>query len=70
MTRVVIIGGSGHVGSYLVPRLIEAGFEVVNIARGKRDPYSPHAAWAQVRTVIADRAGQSARHFPWRRPRP
>ena len=34
MTRVVIIGGSGHVGTYLVPRLVEAGFDVVNVARG------------------------------------
>ena len=34
MTRVVVIGGSGHVGTYLVPRLVEAGFEVVNVSRG------------------------------------
>jgi nucleoside-diphosphate-sugar epimerase len=47
MTRVVIIGGSGHVGTYLVPRLVEAGFDVVNVARGKREPYSPHAAWCR-----------------------
>jgi len=58
MTRVVIIGGSGHVGTYLVPRLVEAGFAVVNVARGKREPYSPHAAWARVRTVIADREAE------------
>ena len=30
--RVVIIGGSGHVGTYLVPRLVEAGHEVVAIS--------------------------------------
>ena len=29
--RVVIIGGSGHVGTYLAPRLVEAGHEVVNV---------------------------------------
>ena len=39
MPRVVIIGGSGHVGTYLVPRLVEAGFEVVNVSRGEREPY-------------------------------
>ena len=55
MARVVIIGGSGHVGTYLVPRLVEAGFEVVNVSRGKREPYSPHAAWSSVRTVELDR---------------
>ncbi|MDW6022618.1 NAD(P)-dependent oxidoreductase [Mesorhizobium sp. BAC0120] len=55
MSRVVIIGGSGHVGTYLVPRLVEAGFEVVNISRGAREPYQPHAAWKAVRTATLDR---------------
>ena len=55
MTKVVIIGGSGHVGTYLVPRLVQTGFDVVNVTRGKRAPYSPHAAWNSVETVIADR---------------
>ena len=58
MTRVVIIGGSGHVGTYLVPRLVEAGFEVVNVTRGKREPYQPHAAWNAVQTVVADREAE------------
>ncbi len=55
MSRVVIIGGSGHVGTYLVPRLVEAGFDVVNVTRGQREPYQPHGAWQAVTTVIADR---------------
>jgi nucleoside-diphosphate-sugar epimerase len=58
MTKVVIIGGSGHVGTYLVPRLVQAGFDVVNVTRGKRAPYSPHAAWKSVETVIADREAE------------
>jgi nucleoside-diphosphate-sugar epimerase len=33
MSRVVIIGGTGHVGTYLVPRLVCAGFEVINVSR-------------------------------------
>ena len=55
MSRVVVIGGSGHVGTYLVPRLVEAGHEVVNVSRGLRDPYRPHAAWNAVQTVVLDR---------------
>ena len=43
--KVVILGGSGHVGTYLVPRLVMAGHEVVNVSRGKAAPYQPHAAW-------------------------
>ena len=56
MTRAVIIGGSGHIGTYLVPRLVSAGYEVVNVSRGARRPYTPHAAWAEVETVEIDRA--------------
>lgn len=54
--RTVIIGGSGHVGTYLVPRLVEAGHEVINVSRGRRDPYQPHAAWKAVQTINIDRA--------------
>lgn len=53
--RVVMIGGAGHVGTYLVPRLVEAGHEVINISRGQREAYQPHAAWRLVRQVAADR---------------
>jgi len=56
MSRVVIIGGSGHVGTYLVPRLVETGHEVVNVTRGKRAPYQANAAWRSVETVVLDRA--------------
>jgi nucleoside-diphosphate-sugar epimerase len=55
MQRVVVIGGSGHVGTFLVPRLVEAGFAVVNISRGQRAPYQPHAAWSSVETITLDR---------------
>ena len=54
--RVVIIGGSGHVGTYLVPRLVTAGHEVVNISRTQREPYQAHGAWRSVQQVVADRA--------------
>lgn len=60
MARVVIIGGSGHVGTYLVPLLVEAGHSVVNVTRGQRTPYQPSAAWAKVETVELDRAAAEA----------
>ncbi|MCX6624020.1 MAG: NAD-dependent epimerase/dehydratase family protein [Acidobacteria bacterium] len=53
--RIAIIGGSGHVGTYLVPRLVEGGHQVINVSRGERKPYQPHAAWADVEFVRADR---------------
>ncbi|MEZ4719359.1 MAG: NAD(P)-dependent oxidoreductase [Caldilineaceae bacterium] len=64
MTRVVIIGGSGHVGTYLVPRLVAAGFDVVNVSRGAREPYQAHGAWASVTQVELDRtAAEAAGNF-------
>src|SRR5579883_1083332 len=56
--RVVVIGGTGHVGTYLVPRLVAAGHEVVAISRGQRQPYQSHAAWERVRQVTADREAE------------
>jgi uncharacterized protein YbjT (DUF2867 family) len=50
--RIVIIGGSGHVGTYLVPMLVEAGHRVVNVSRGRAVPYTPNAAWDAVETVV------------------
>jgi nucleoside-diphosphate-sugar epimerase len=58
--RVVVIGGRGHIGTYLVPRLVERGHEVVNVSRGERQPYLPHAAWDSVRQVTLDRGRAEA----------
>ena len=58
--RVVVIGGSGHVGTYLVPRLVEAGHEVVSVSRGRREPYQIHPAWRSVEQVSLDREVEEA----------
>lgn len=55
MSRIVVIGGSGHVGSYLVPMLVELGHQVVNVSRGSAKPYRPHYAWSVIENVIIDR---------------
>jgi nucleoside-diphosphate-sugar epimerase len=55
MMRIIVIGGSGHIGTYLVPRLVAAGHEVVSIARGEREPYQPHGAWRSVQRIRIDR---------------
>jgi nucleoside-diphosphate-sugar epimerase len=56
--RVIVIGGSGHVGTYLVPRLVEAGHEVVVLSRQQRQPYQPHPAWNAVERIAVDRAAE------------
>jgi nucleoside-diphosphate-sugar epimerase len=53
--RVIVIGGSGHIGSYLIPRLVNAGHQVVCVARGMQQPYIPDAAWEKVDKVFLDR---------------
>lgn len=53
--RIVVIGGTGHIGSYLIPRLVLAGHEVINFSRGSRTPYHDHIAWRSVQGVIMDR---------------
>jgi nucleoside-diphosphate-sugar epimerase len=60
MARVIIIGGSGHVGTFLVPRLVAGGHQVLNVARGQGQPYSGHGAWAKVETVTLDRDAAEA----------
>jgi len=53
--RTVVIGGTGHIGTYLVPHLVETGCEVINISRGQRQPYQPHSAWKHVQSIVIDR---------------
>jgi nucleoside-diphosphate-sugar epimerase len=53
--RVVVIGGSGHIGSFLVPRLVRAGHEVVTISRGTSAPHVEAPEWQHVERVVADR---------------
>jgi nucleoside-diphosphate-sugar epimerase len=58
--RVIVIGATGHVGGYLVPRLVTAGHEVVAISRGRQAPYREDPAWDRVDRVIADREAEDA----------
>lgn len=54
--RIALIGATGHIGSYLVPLLVQAGHDVVAIARGRSAPYFPDASWRDVDVRHADRA--------------
>jgi nucleoside-diphosphate-sugar epimerase len=54
--RVVVIGGTGHIGTYLVPRLTAAGHEVISLSRGQRQPYQGSPAWTKVHQVEVDRS--------------
>lgn len=56
--KVTVIGGSGHIGSFLIPRLVRAGHEVTNISRGTSRPYTDTPEWQQVHQVTADREAE------------
>lgn len=53
--RVVVIGATGHVGTYLIPRLSDLGHHIIAISRGNRKPYIEHPAWREVETLNLDR---------------
>ena len=56
--KVVVIGGTGHIGTFLVPRLVNAGHEVIVGSRGKREPYLPNRAWTEIEHIEIDRTAE------------
>ena len=61
--KITVIGGTGHIGTYLTPRLVELGHEVTVISRGRRKPYLPHAAWGSVQIINLDREAEEKAGF-------
>jgi nucleoside-diphosphate-sugar epimerase len=58
--RIVVIGGTGHIGSYLTPRLVDAGHTVTCVSRGLKQPYREHPAWSAIRYIELDRPAEEA----------
>ena len=59
--RVVVVGGTGHIGTYLVPKLVARGYDVVSVSRGTASPYKAHSAWDKVKQVQIDRKAEEAK---------
>ena len=53
--KIIVIGGTGHIGSYLIPGLIKKGHEVICVSRQERVPYHTDESWKSVRFVTIDR---------------
>ncbi len=45
--RILVLGGTGAMGVYLVPALIQAGFEAVVTSRSRREPDRPGLTYLQ-----------------------
>lgn len=58
--RAIVIGGSGRIGSYLVPRLVKAEYQVISVSRGLRHPIKKSSAWNDVQQVVLDREIEEA----------
>lgn len=57
--KVVVIGACGHIGSYLVPKLVKGGYDVIAVSRGKSRPYVEDPAWKRVEHVCLDRTKET-----------
>lgn len=55
MKQATVIGGKGRIGSYLVPLLLESGYDVINVSRGESALPRPDNCWRSVRQVVLDR---------------
>lgn len=58
--KIVIIGATGHIGTYLVPRLVQEGHEVVSVSRARRMPYRDPGIWKFVSRIECDRESEEA----------
>jgi nucleoside-diphosphate-sugar epimerase len=58
--RAIVIGATGHIGTYLVPRLVRAGYDVVAMSRGERAAYHESPEWRSVQRVQVDREAEDA----------
>lgn len=59
--RVLVIGGTGHIGSYLVPRLLAFGYTIYVFSQGKTRPYVDHPLWERVRWIKGNREEEEKR---------
>jgi Nucleoside-diphosphate-sugar epimerases len=55
MEKVVVIGAAGHIGTYLIPMLVDNGYETIAITRRMSKPYEDAPAWRRVNRVLMDR---------------
>jgi len=53
--NITVIGGTGHIGTYLVPSFVRDGHAVTVVSRGHRKPYTEDDAWSSVEFVACDR---------------
>jgi uncharacterized protein YbjT (DUF2867 family) len=69
--RVLVTGGTGHIGSYIIPKLITAGHEVTSLVRSGEPAAAMSTFGAKVRRGdLSDLDGLKAGSGGVRRPHP
>lgn len=53
--KTLVIGATGHIGTWLIPHLVTQGHEVIAVSRGSRQPYHRAQEWDRVQVVRIDR---------------
>lgn len=53
--KVIVIGAYGHIGSYLIPKLVRKEYDVIAVSRGKSVPYTLSSAWKKITHLTLDR---------------
>ena len=51
--KILVVGGTGHVGMFMVPKLLEAGLEVVVVGSG-RTPLPDNKTWSSVKYLTCN----------------
>ncbi len=66
--KICVIGGTGHIGSYLVPRLVLAGHNVKVIARHSHPRYSiSNFGWERVEWILVDDRRKAEEDGSWKK---
>lgn len=53
--KAVVIGAAGHIGTYLIPMLVDNGYETIAVTRTMSQPYEDSPAWHKAKRVLLDR---------------
>ena len=60
--RVLLLGATGQIGIFAIPRLVNAGFEVIAISRGPKPDWYPRFGpvhWMRLDDLDSDVTGDS-----------
>ncbi|MCS6759303.1 MAG: NmrA family NAD(P)-binding protein, partial [Candidatus Devosia euplotis] len=62
MSKIVVIGATGHIGTFLVLRLAMAGHHIIAVSRGVAQPYLANLVWPQVEILQIDPQAEESRN--------